>query len=60
MVAADAMRLFRRKPGITPESERRTSELEKQVNDIEARVERLKAVGTIVTVSARTGKARSS
>jgi hypothetical protein len=54
------MRLFRRKPAVTEERERRTQELEKQVDEVAARVQRLKAVGTVVTVRARNGRARSA
>lgn len=60
MVAASAMRLLRRKPVLDPATKARTDELARQVDEVSERVERLKAAATVITVRARTGKARSS
>lgn len=54
------MNIFRRKRPALEEGERKTQELEARVDEQTARVQRLQSIGTVITVRARQGKARSA
>lgn len=53
------MKWFRRRQAVTDDLERRTKDLEDQVDTMSARIDRLKATGLVISVKVRDGRGRT-